>query len=136
MPWFKSFGPTKANHWCGAMSLPRTVELDTGGRLKFLPIDQLQTLRREQYELENVLVEEGQRILSKEMNGDCLEIKVVFSLGNCDAEQFGMRVRCSEDGREETLISYDVNSKVLRFDKISVRIRLVKAYVCVRLRNG
>ncbi len=56
------------------------------------------------------MVEEGQSILSKEMNGDCLEIKIVFSLEDCDAEQFGMRVRCSEDGREETVISYDVNS--------------------------
>ncbi|WP_307556008.1 MULTISPECIES: GH32 C-terminal domain-containing protein [unclassified Paenibacillus] len=28
-----------------------------------------------------------------------------------------MLVECSEDGREETIISYDVNSKVLRFDR-------------------
>lgn len=116
MPWFKSFGPTKANYWCGAMSLPRTVELDTGGRLKFLPVEQLQTLRKEHYVVENVLVEEGRRPVPKEMNGDCLEIMVKFSLEDCDAEEFGLRLRCSEDGKE-TLISYDVNSKVLQFDR-------------------
>lgn len=50
--------------------------MDTDGRLKFLPVEQLQTLRREHYEMEHVLVEEGQSILPKEMNGDSLEIKV------------------------------------------------------------
>ena len=34
MPWFKNFGPTGKNNWCGAMSAPRTVELDDGWKIE------------------------------------------------------------------------------------------------------
>ena len=45
MPWFKNFGPTSQNNWCGAMSIPRTVELDADGRLRFPPVEELKLLR-------------------------------------------------------------------------------------------
>lgn len=104
MPWFKNFGPTSKNSWCGAMSIPRTVEIDGNGRLKFLPVEELTALRGDHYHIDRLTVEEVEQVLP--VKGDCLEIIAVFNLTDCKADEFGIKLRVSDNGREETVLSY------------------------------
>lgn len=118
MPWFKNFGPTEKNHWCGAMSAPRTVELDADGRLKFTPVEELKVLRSEHYHLENTIITPGgTAVLPKSVGSDCLEIKVEFQLEGSKAEEIGFVVRASSDGTQQTTLSYNLQSKDLRFNR-------------------
>ncbi|MDF2961833.1 MAG: sucrose-6-phosphate hydrolase [Paenibacillus sp.] len=117
MPWFKSFGPTDKNHWCGAMSIPRSVELDLDGRLKFLPVEELRSLRRENYHFENMQVTPDTSVLPKYVGSDCLEIMAEFLLTNCSAEEIGFILRASADGTQQTVLAYNLQTKELRFDR-------------------
>lgn len=117
MPWFKGFGPTDKNHWCGAMSTPRIVELDADGRLKFSPVEELQALRREHYRFESTPVIPGKTILPKYVGSDCLEIKAEFQLVGCEAEEIGFILRASADNAQQTILAYNLLTKKLRFDR-------------------
>lgn len=117
MPWFKNFGPTEKNNWCGAMSAPRTVELDADGRLRFPPVEELRVLRRDHYHQANVAIVPEASILPDYVAGDCLEIKVEFQLSGTNAEEVGFILRASEDRKQQTLLSYHLRTKELRFDR-------------------
>ncbi|WP_258881298.1 glycoside hydrolase family 32 protein [Paenibacillus sp. sptzw28] len=117
MPWFKDFAPTDNNHWCGAMSAPRTVELDQSGRLRFEPVEELKVLRREHYRLENTIVAPGADVLPKYAASDCAEIIAEFQLSGCQAEEIGFALRASGDGRQQTLLVYNLRTNELRLDR-------------------
>ncbi|NJJ41309.1 glycoside hydrolase family 32 protein [Paenibacillus apii] len=117
MPWFKDFGPTAANHWCGAMSSPRTVELDTDSRLIFKPVKELEVLRREHFHIGPTEVAPGAPIIPKYVGSDCLEIKAEFEMSGCTAEEIGFVLRGAGDGSQQTLLVYNTKTGVLRFDR-------------------
>jgi beta-fructofuranosidase len=117
MPWFRGFGPTSQNNWCGAMSTPRTVELATDGRLRFPPIEEIKVLRREHYHFENMKVMPREMMLPQYVGSDCLEIKAEFQIAGCEAEEIGFVLRASEDRKQQTLLSYHIASKELRLDR-------------------
>lgn len=117
MPWFKNFGPTFKNDWCGFMSIPRTVELDHDGRLKFLPVEELKSLRGEHFHLDCTKIIPDTTVLPESIKGDSLEIIAEFDLKNSDASEFGFKLRKSADGSQETVLSYDMKSGELRFDR-------------------
>ncbi|AJY77350.1 glycoside hydrolase family 32 protein [Paenibacillus beijingensis] len=117
MPWFKNFGPTGKNDWCGAMSLPRVVELDKDGRLKFTPVEELEVLRRDSYHQEALVVRPGVRTLPDYVGSDCLEIKVEFNLDGSSAEEVGFVLRAARDRSEQTLLVYNRAANELRFDR-------------------
>ena len=117
MPWFKDFGPTEKNHWCGAMSAPRIVELDTDGRLRFSPVEELKVLRREHVRLENTTISPGADVLPKYAASDCVEIIAEFQLAGCTAEEIGFVLRASGDGTQRTMLIYNLTTNELRFDR-------------------
>ncbi|WP_199619517.1 glycoside hydrolase family 32 protein [Paenibacillus alkalitolerans] len=117
MPWFKNFGPTAKNHWCGAMSLPRVVELDKNGRLKFTPVEELGVLRRDSYHREKLVVRPGVRTLPDYVGSDCLEIKVEFQLDGSSAEEVGLILRAAKDRNKQTLLVYNRTTNELRLDR-------------------
>jgi len=117
MPWWKNFGPTAANNWCGAMSIPRIVELCDDGRLNFRPVKELEVLRGDHFRLENTEIISGVRVLPEKLEGKCLEILAEFELKSCEAQEFGFSLMRSVDGSEETVVSYNVKGRELRFDR-------------------
>jgi beta-fructofuranosidase len=117
MPGFKNFGPTDRNHWCGAMSCPRTVELDEQGHLKFAPVEELKALRGGHFHLDRTAIEGEIQALPRSIKGDSLEIVAEFNLKNCHAEEFGFKMRVSDDGNEETVLSYSPKTGELQFDR-------------------
>ena len=95
--------------WSGCMSLPRVLHLNSAGMLEQHPAPELVALRTSH--LLRQQVTSGDVIA----HGDTLEIQVVFRLS--DALEFGLSLRCSDDGREQTRIVYDPIRELLTIDR-------------------
>lgn len=91
--------------WAGVMSLPRILSILPDGSLGMEPAPELATLRHEHHRFTDMdLTPESSNPLEG-VRGDCLEIVAIFEPG--DAEGFGVKVRCSPDNEEQTVIAYD-----------------------------
>lgn len=91
--------------WAGVMSLPRLLTMRDDGLLGIEPVPELQKLRGEQAHFEALTITNETHYLLEGVEGDCLEIKAVIKPE--DATQFGLKVRCSPDGREKTWVLFD-----------------------------
>ncbi|MFN7994922.1 MAG: glycoside hydrolase family 32 protein [Bryobacteraceae bacterium] len=90
----------KAAGWSGAMSLPRELSLE-GSRLMMKPAAEVEKLRG--------------RPLGDRPSGDGIEIRAEIDPGS--AMQAGLKIRASADGREETLVYYDKQARMLVVDR-------------------
>jgi beta-fructofuranosidase len=100
--------------WAGVMSLPLGLSLQPDGGVAVEPVTELQALRREHWHFEDLgfrpeqLNSDPMKCESDgplgDVQGDTLEILAEFELSD-DAE-FGLRLRCSPDGQEQTRIVY------------------------------
>jgi len=98
--------------WSGCMTLPRVISLDSGGELLIEPPQELNTLRGTLTRLENLIVK-GQ-VTINEVSGDSLEIQLEIDL--LESREVSVAVRCSPDGTECTLITYNSVSHELSID--------------------
>jgi beta-fructofuranosidase len=89
--------------WNGCMSLPRLLSLDPDDRLIQTPAPELEQLRGEHLKVEKLSLKDELKIIGG-ARGDALEIKAEFVPG--DANAFGLKVRCSEDGQRGILLRY------------------------------
>ncbi len=87
--------------WSGCMSLPLIVTLREDGRLALAPAPELEALRGEAWSLSDLPLgpHTTQRL---DAAGEALEIEIAFVSDRADA--FGVAVRCSPDGEEQTRI--------------------------------
>ena len=115
MPWFRDFGPTVAQNWCGAVSLPRVLRLDPAGRLCAAPAPETQSLRREHFHWGAASLPPGEELVRGRVGGECLEIQLCCDLAGTDAEEFGLILRAG-DG-EQTLLRYRPAAEELVFDR-------------------
>jgi sucrose-6-phosphate hydrolase SacC (GH32 family) len=101
--------------WAHNGGLPLSVYLRDDGRLGIEPIEELQSLRGEKRIslLNKSLAETNVRL--REVQGDMLEIQLEIEPGS--ARQFGIKVRRTPDGEEETLLYYDSNQSMLLADR-------------------
>lgn len=104
--------------WRSAMTIPREVGLANtpdGYRLTQKPVQELQQLRTEKLNIENLSltpeVEEDNRLAN--FRGKAYEAVVEFDAG--DADRFGFRLRMGEG--EQTLLGYDVANRRLYLDR-------------------
>jgi beta-fructofuranosidase len=116
MDMWESPMPTQVHGWAGALTLPRELTINTHGKIVIKPIPELQLLRKEQYHFGPCTLSPQQQS-TEGFNGDHFEMIVAFSLDACDASRFGIKIRCSADGQEETVIAYDVEQAVVSVDK-------------------
>ncbi len=91
--------------WSGVMSLPRVLSVLPNGRLAQAPVPELQKLRKTHQQFTEVDIPAGACLELSEIQGDCLEIILEIEPGHADSA--GLLIRCSPDGAEQTLISYD-----------------------------
>ena len=98
------------NGWASVASLPRVLSLAEDNSLRIEPAPELEVLRGNPRQRENVTVS-GELPL-QDVWGDCLEISAVIEPG--DAKEFGLKVRCSPDGAEETPIVFSPAAKTLK----------------------
>jgi len=99
--WVCGFKPGRG--WNGCMSLPRVLSLDADNNLLQRPAAELKNLRGRHMQIENLDLRHESRRLDR-IEGDTLEIIAEFKPN--DARRFGLKVRCSEDGRNALLLSH------------------------------
>lgn len=115
----RSVSAQRAAGWSGVMSLPRMLSLRVDGLLGMEPAPELKMLRARHHQLTDVRLTPASTHLLNEVQGDCLEIMAEFELGetNKASPAFGLKVRCSPDEAEQTLIGYDHALKRLEIQR-------------------
>ncbi len=103
--------------WRSAMAVPRTVHLETiRDSIKVVqrPIEELQRLRDERVNLENVSVTEGSHSLSGEgISGRAFELEAEIEPGS--SSTIGLKLR--EGTGEETVVGYDSENGSVYVDR-------------------
>lgn len=101
--------------WAHNGGLPLSLYLDSDSKLAIKPIAELNKLRNKKILSikDSTQVEANQKL--KKIKGDMLEIKLTLS--SFEAEKYGIKVRRSPAGEEETLIFYDNKKKIFGIDR-------------------
>jgi beta-fructofuranosidase len=102
------------------MSLPRVLSMGGDGLMHIEPVEELNTLRNNRRSLRNKDVPIDAQVVAVGIHGDCKELQV--SIDPQQSAECGVKVRCSPDGVEETVIAYIPGRKILRIqmDKSSL----------------
>lgn len=114
MPWWKGFGPTAEQSWCGCMALPRELGLDPAGRLTAAPIAELKALRLSSACVERQIIH-AQSVRLPCPSPDCCELEFRLSLSGTTARRVLLDLRIAE-GRY-TRITLDLGAGELFFDR-------------------
>jgi len=116
MPIFKDWGPTYREGWCGFFNIPREVEITETGRLRFVPVRELEKLRKKEGKsfAEELIVDEK---CMETLAGDgvAFELKFSIDLQRSDAEKLMLKLRC--DGEKQTLCIIDLKKGELTVDR-------------------
>ena len=102
--------------WAGVMSLPRVLSMRADGSVGYEPAAELESLRRKHFHFEQIRAKPSGSDFLPDVKGDMLEIIAEIDPG--DAESVGLRVLCSPDGREETVIFYDRKKGKILCDRL------------------
>lgn len=92
-------------NWAGVMSLPRVLSTRPDGMLGIEPAVELKALRGKHYHFDQFYLPSSVQPSLDKVQGDCLEI-VIEATVEADT-RLVVGVRCSPDGEEQTLVSYD-----------------------------
>jgi sucrose-6-phosphate hydrolase SacC (GH32 family) len=101
--------------WAHNLALPVALSLDEHDELRIEPIEELQGLRGNKVaDIRDKNLQEANALI-RHVKGDMLEILMEIEPG--DAQKFGIKVRRSERGEEETLIYYDKTDQTFNVDR-------------------
>ena len=114
MPWWKDWGPTYREQWCGAFNIPREVRLMPNNSLQFVPVNELQELRDDKQEYFDVKICETPFSISAG-DGVAFESKLVLDLEKTTAKHVLFKLR-SGNGKE-TMITLDLEKAEMTFDR-------------------
>lgn len=112
MNMWESVMPEQNHKWAGALTIPRVLTLEHG-KIRSRPVPELQLLRQEEVSYQQIRL--NGRLELAGIEGSCIEVKLTIDA--MEAHQFGLKLRVNEELREETVITYDINSKLLSFDR-------------------
>lgn len=104
----------RASGWSGVMTLPRIMSLTANGSLLVEPAPELEALRMNHRARRDQRIDADSELVIEEARGDCLKLSLEAEVGN--AQELGVSVRRSPDGREQTVVSYDASCGNLRVD--------------------
>ena len=130
-------GRERASGWSGVMTLPRILSLaEDGSTLLIEPVPELEVLRFNPRTRQNIDVAADADIKLDDINGDNLELAVEMQPNG--AKEFGVTVRCSADGAEQTLIICEPSANKLKIDisKSTLDEEIRKRYNCYRGRGA
>jgi beta-fructofuranosidase len=103
--------------WSGTASLPRILSLDQEGELKIEPVPELNILRGNAIETRPFLLTPNSTCMFPGLSGAALELEAEFELDDRYPDlTFGLLLRCSPDGSEETRIIYSSRKRCLLVD--------------------
>lgn len=100
--------------WAGILTMPRVLSLAHDGTLLIKPIEEYELLRNQARKEQNIDVVAGEDRVLRNFGGDCIELNVEAKPGSEKA--FGIKVRRSPNGEEETAIIFDPQKKLISID--------------------
>ncbi len=106
----------KRHGWQGVQTLPRVITLGEDNRLRFAPADEVSSLRGQAFNFNGLTVGSGPPEILDGLEGDSLEIRARIEPGT--SREFGIIVRRSPNGLEQTRISYNRSSQMLKIDRL------------------
>ena len=112
IPELRSDERQHASGWSGVMTLPRILSLGEDGALRIAPVPEIEMLRMEPPVRRDVRLGADSELVIDEVRGDCLELKVEMKPEG--AQEFGVKLRCSPDGAEQTAVSFSAASGTLQ----------------------
>ncbi|MBD1382849.1 glycoside hydrolase family 32 protein [Metabacillus arenae] len=112
MDMWESDMPTKADGWCGALTLPRVVTMGSNNKLLMNPVEELALLRETEHEVSTNQIISGSYLA--EIKEELLEIKATFDLKNTSAQSVGIKIRGIE--QEEAVLTYQLDHQKLTLD--------------------
>ena len=97
----------RASGWAGILALPMVLSLSDGDNLLMEPVRELEVLRRDHGRFSDLRIASDETTPLDGVRGNQLEIRAIFEWE--DAEEFGLVVRSSPGGEEQTLIRFNTN---------------------------
>jgi beta-fructofuranosidase len=105
----------EAKGWSGVYGLPRSLWLGEDGTLHMQPVRELEMLRCDEKTWGDITLAEGNTKTLSGVVGDSCELEITIDPATT-AKQFGVKVRASAHGEEETLLYCDREAEQLVFD--------------------
>lgn len=113
MPFWKDWGPTYQEGWCGFFNIPREAVLAEDNTLKFIPVKELQDLRKNKQEEADILIKEDEK---KELRSGCVyETEMRINLKKSTADKIRLNLRMSQGKKTEIL--FDLKRAEAYFDR-------------------
>ena len=102
------------DQWSGTLSLPRVLTLNKTGSLDFDVASEVEKLRYQPFSVPPFVVQADDEVRIDGSFGNSFELIIDFD--GPDAQEFGVKVCVSEDEVEQTIVSYDRNTALLKVD--------------------
>ncbi|CNF35363.1 glycoside hydrolase family 32 protein [Yersinia frederiksenii] len=90
MDMWQSPMPTKADNWCGCLSLPRELSLDPQGLLLMQPVREVETLRQTAQPIAPMTKGQPRQFLAE--NCRSMELQLKWDCATSDAERYGFQL--------------------------------------------
>lgn len=120
MPWWKGFGTTAQEKWCGAMNIPREIRIKNNIP-RFIPIKELSSLRENHRYYDKFYIDKDAKTKINAGDGIHCEILATLSLTDTSAESVIFKLRSADDvqGKNNrfTKIIFNLCSKTLSVDR-------------------
>jgi beta-fructofuranosidase len=113
--WSNCYGPAPQEGWCGYYALPRKIDLAGDGRLRFIPIEDLQSLRESPKNYDFFLLPEDKRIPLQAGDGISCELLLRICPAKTTAKKMTLDLRVGGD--EYTRVELDFSKAVLSLDR-------------------
>ncbi len=106
--------------WGSAMTVPWRFSPAEDNTLRIDPVEELRSLRYDERAHKDLILSGGDDVVVEGFDSDCAEIKL--KLEPQTASRFGLKLFCSPDLEEETVITYDSKQQqfVIDFEKASL----------------
>lgn len=114
MPFWKDWGPTYREGWCGSFCIPREVRLQADGSLAFEPVRELTDLHVDPYQADRVDV--GDALIDLPV-GDGIHYDVSFSVDLRETDASVIELHLRRDGDYETLCNFDLSNGTMFVDR-------------------
>jgi len=126
--WISDARSTGSHGWSSIMTVPWHFIPTSDNKLKIQPVEELKALRYNRKNFPDAHLSVKEEIVIGGLFSNCMELKI--TIDSLEAERFGLKLLCSPNGEEETVILYDHIQKefVIDFEKSSTNRELI--YPC------
>ena len=113
MPWWKDWGPTYQEHWCGSFTIPREVTLTSDDTLSCKPIVEVEHLRFGKSSFTNLLISDSYQIPTAD--SCAFDLNMILDLSQTTAKRIILSLR--GDSSHETRLILDLEQSTMCLDR-------------------